>query len=104
MILLPEIIATHIGTSSTFKAVLYSYIDEALESRWSSLNQSIDINHPKFLGSKNIPFPELVINNVTFEDDGIYEIQVRIEDGWCINIRNNVTLDTIGGYLHFNPS
>uniref|UniRef100_A0A8W8N5D1 Fibrillin-1 n=1 Tax=Magallana gigas TaxID=29159 RepID=A0A8W8N5D1_MAGGI len=96
VILTPGLIATHIGTSVTFRAVIESYFEEALESRWSSLNQSIDINHPKFLGSKNIPFPELVINNVTFEDDGIYEIQVRIEDGWCINIRNNVTLDTIG--------
>lgn len=95
MILLPELIATHIGTSSTFKAVIHSYFDEALESRWSSLTGIIDINDPKFFGSKNIPFPELVVNNVTFEDDGVYEIQVRINDGWCIG--NNVTLDTIGG-------
>uniref|UniRef100_A0A8W8N019 Fibrillin-1 n=1 Tax=Magallana gigas TaxID=29159 RepID=A0A8W8N019_MAGGI len=94
VILLPELIATHIGTSSTFKAVIHSYFDEALESRWSSLTGIIDINDPKFLGSKNIPFPELVVNNVTFEDDGVYEIQVRINDGWCIG--NNVTLDTIG--------
>lgn len=90
----PELIATHIGTSSTFKAVIESYFDEALESRWSSLTGIIDINDPKFLGSKNIPFPELVINNVTFEDDGVYEIQVHINDGWCIG--NNVTLETIG--------
>lgn len=95
MILSPELIATHIGTSSTFKAVIYSYFDEALESRWSCLTGIIDINDPKFLGSKNIPFPELVVNNVTFEDDGVYEIQVRINDGWCTG--NNVTLDTIGG-------
>ncbi|XP_052690973.1 LOW QUALITY PROTEIN: uncharacterized protein LOC128168852 [Crassostrea angulata] len=96
VILTPGLIGANIGTSVTYKAVIESYFEEALESRWSSLNQSIDINHPKFLGSKNIPFPELVINNVTFEDDGIYEIQVRIDDGWCINIGNNVTLDTIG--------
>ncbi|XP_065942276.1 uncharacterized protein [Magallana gigas] len=96
VILTPGLIGTHIGTSVTYKAVIESYFEEALESRWSSLNQSIDINHPKFLGSKNIPFPELVINNVTFEDDGVYELQVRIDDGWCINFGNNVTLDTIG--------
>ncbi|XP_052712057.1 uncharacterized protein LOC128186279 isoform X3 [Crassostrea angulata] len=94
VILSPELIATHIGTSLTFKAVIYSYFDEALESRWSCLTGIIDINDPKFLGSKNIPFPELVVNNVTFEDDGVYEIQVRINDGWCTG--NNVTLDTIG--------
>lgn len=96
VILTPGLIATHIGTNATFKAVVESYFEEALESRWSSLNQTIDINHPKFLGSKNIPFPQLVINNITFEDDDIYEIQVRIDDGWCVG--NNVTLDTIGGY------
>lgn len=43
-----------------------------------------------------------MINDVIFEDDGIYEIKVCIEDGWCINIRNNVILDIIGGYLYFN--
>lgn len=36
-----------------------------------------------------------MINNVTFEDDGLYELQVRIDDGWCIG--NTVTLDIIGG-------
>lgn len=88
-------ITTQIGTSATIKAVVESYIDEALESRWSSLNGIIDTNTPKFLGSRNIPFPELVINDITFEDGGIYEIQVRIDDGWCIG--NTVILDPIGG-------
>lgn len=96
IVLSPEYMATHIGRAATFKAVVESYFDEALESRWSSLTGIINTNHPKFLGSKNIPFPQLVINNVTFEDDDVYEIQVRIKDGWCIG--NTVTLETIGGW------
>lgn len=91
----PTSITTPIETSATFKAVVASYFDEALESRWSSATGIIDISNPKFIGSKNIPFPELVINNVTFEDDGLYELQVRKDDGWCIG--NTVTLDIIGG-------
>lgn len=91
----PTSITTPIETSATFKAVVASYFDEALESRWSSATGIIDTSNSKFIGSKNIPFPELVINNVTFEDDGLYELQVRIDDGWCIG--NTVTLDIIGG-------
>ncbi|XP_052691021.1 uncharacterized protein LOC128168863 isoform X6 [Crassostrea angulata] len=90
----PTSITTPIETSATFKAVVASYFDEALESRWSSATGIIDTSNPKFIGSKNIPFPELMINNVTFEDDGLYELQVRIDDGWCIG--NTVTLDIIG--------
>lgn len=88
-------ITTPIGTSATFSAVVKSYFDEALESRWSHFTGIIDTSNPKFLGSKNIPFPELVINDIALEDDGIYEIQVRIDDGWCIG--NTVTLYTLGG-------
>lgn len=91
----PGSISTQIGTSVTFKVVVESYFEEALESRWSSATGIIDTSNPKFLGSKNIPFPELVINDITLEDDGNYEIQVRIDDGWCIG--NTVTLDTLGG-------
>lgn len=91
----PTSITTPIGTSVTFRAVVESYFDEALESRWSSATGILDTSIPKFIGSKNIPFPEFVINNVTFEDDGVYELQVRIDDGWCI--RNTVNLDIIGG-------
>lgn len=92
---IPTSITTPIETSATFTAVVASYFDEALESRWSSTTGLIDISNPKFIGSKNIPFPELVINNVTFEDDGDYEIQVRIDDGWCVG--NTVPLNIIGG-------
>ncbi|XP_065942268.1 uncharacterized protein [Magallana gigas] len=90
----PTSITTPIGTSATFKAVVKSYFDEAMESRWSSTTGIIDTSNPKFIGSENIPFPELVINNVTFEDDGVYELQVRIDDGWCIG--NTVPLNIIG--------
>lgn len=97
----PRSITTPIGTSATFKAVVESYFDEALESRWLSTTGLIDIRNPKFIGSKNIPFPELVINDVTFKDDGDYEIQVRIDDGWCIG--NIVPLNIIGGsYITYN--
>lgn len=91
----PTSITTPIGTSATVKAVVKSYFDEAMESRWSSATGIIDTSNPKFIGSENIPFPELMINNVTFEDDGVYELQVRIDNGWCIG--NTVPLNIIGG-------
>lgn len=56
-----------------FKVVVVFYFDEVLEFRWLSVIGIIDISNLKFIGSKNILFLELVINNVIFEDDGFYE-------------------------------
>lgn len=74
MIFLLELIVIYIGIFLIFKVVIYLYFDEVLEFRWLSLIGIIDINYLKFFGSKNILFLELVVNNVIFEDDGVYEI------------------------------
>lgn len=98
MILSPGFVSTDFGTSVQFRAIVESYHDPALESRWlrlrSRITETIDINHPKYLGSKNLPSPELLINNVTFEDEISYQLQVRIVGGWCFG--NTVSLDVRG--------
>lgn len=75
-----------------------SYGDIALESRWlrqrSNGMETIGITHSKYLGSKDLPTPELVINNVTFDDEVSYQLQVRIVSGWCFG--NTVNLDVRG--------
>lgn len=98
VILSPGFVSTDFGTSAQFRAIVESYHDPALESRWlrlrSSVTETIDINHPKYSGSKNLPSPELLINNVTFEDEINYQLQVRIVGGWCFG--NTVSLDVRG--------
>lgn len=98
VILSPGFVSTDFGTSAQFRAIVESYNDPALESRWlrlrSSITEAIDINQPKYSGSKNLPSPELVINNVTFEDEISYQLQVRIVGGWCFG--NTVSLDVRG--------
>lgn len=91
VILSPGFVSTDFGTSAQFRAIVESYHDPALESRWlrlrSSVTETIDINQPKYSGSKNLPSPELLINNVTFEDEISYQLQVRIVGGWCLGIQ-----------------
>lgn len=98
VILSPGFVSTDFGTSAQFRAIVESYNDPALESRWlrlrSSITEAIDINQPKYSGSKNLPSPELLINNVTFEDEISYQLQVRIVGGWCFG--NTVSLDVRG--------
>lgn len=98
VILSPGFVSTDFGTSAQFRAIVESYHDPALESRWlrlrSSITETIDINHSKYSGSKNLPSPELLINNVTFEDEINYQLQVRIVGGWCFG--NTVSLDVRG--------
>ena len=99
VIISPELISTDIGTSARFQAIVETYNDIALESRWlrqgSNKTETIDITNPRYLGSRNLPFPELVINDVTFDDQLSYELQVRIIGGWCFG--NTVQLEVRGG-------
>nr|XP_034338877.1 uncharacterized protein LOC109617378 [Crassostrea gigas] len=105
VILSPGFVSTDFGTSAQFRAIVESYHDPALESRWlrlrSSVTETIDINHPKYSGSKNLPSPELLINNVTFEDEINYQLQVRIVGGWCFG--NTVSLDVRGILQFYDP-
>lgn len=98
VIISPGFVSTDFGTSAQFIAIVESNFDPALESRWlrqrSNITETIDINHQKFLGSRNLPSPELLINNVTFEDEVNYQLQVRIVGGWCFG--NNVSLEVRG--------
>ena len=98
VIVTPQMISTDFGTSATFCAVVESNEDIPLESRWlrqrSNSMETIGITHLKYLGSKNLPFPELVINNVTFDDEVRYQLQIRIIGGWCFG--NIVNLDVRG--------
>lgn len=98
VIISPGFVSTNFGTSAQFIAIVESNFDPALESRWlrqrSNITETIDINHQKFLGSRNLPSPELLINNVTFEDEVNYQLQVRIVGGWCFG--NNVSLEVRG--------
>ena len=98
VIISPQLISTDIGTSATFQAIVETYNNIALESRWlrqgSNTTETIDITNPRYLGSRNLPFPELVINDVTFEDQLSYELQVRIIGGWCLG--NTVQLEVRG--------
>lgn len=98
VIISPGFVSTDFGTSAQFIAIVESNFDPALESRWlrqrSSITETVDINHQKFLGSKNLPSPELLINNVTFEDGVNYQLQVRIVGGWCFG--NTVSLEVRG--------
>lgn len=105
VILSPGFVSTDVGTSAQFRAVVESYHDPALESRWlrlrSSVTETIDINQPKYSGSKNLPSPELLINNVTFEDEISYQLQVRIVGGWCFG--NTVSLEVRGILQFYDP-
>ena len=98
VIISPGFVSTDFGTSAQFIAIVEPNFDPALESRWlrlrSSITEAIDINQPKYSGSKNLPSPELLINNVTFEDEISYQLQVRIVGGWCFG--NTVSLDVRG--------
>lgn len=106
LIISPQLISTDFGTSATFRAVVESYGDIALESRWlrqhSNKTETLGITHPKYLGSKDLPSPELVINNVTFNDEVSYQLQVRILGGWCFG--NTVELDVRGSKTRLNSN
>uniref|UniRef100_A0A8W8MM35 Uncharacterized protein n=1 Tax=Magallana gigas TaxID=29159 RepID=A0A8W8MM35_MAGGI len=105
VIISPGFVSTDFGTSAQFIAIVESNFDPALESRWlrerSNITETIDINHQKFLGSKNLPSPKLLINNVTFEDEVNYQLQVRIVGGWCFG--NNVSLEVRGILQFYDP-
>nr|XP_022300335.1 uncharacterized protein LOC111108627 [Crassostrea virginica] len=105
VIISPQLISTDIGTSARFQAIVETYNGIALESRWlkqgSNKTETIDVTYHRYLGSRNLPFPELVINNVTFDDQLSYELQVRIIGGWCLG--NTVQLEVRGVFQFYEP-
>lgn len=87
IIVTPEFISTFFGQSASFSGTVESYSHRAIIALWLKIGQNrtevIDINKDKYAGSSHLPRPLLRINQIDFEDEVRYQLQVRISDGWC---------------------
>ncbi|XP_055997526.1 fibrillin-2-like isoform X2 [Ostrea edulis] len=91
MLLSPSISEPYFGKRAVFTAFVEAKLDHPIDARWQRIkngrNESIDIYSIKYDETQNLPSPKLVINNVTFDDVGYYQLQVRISGGWCTSSR-----------------
>lgn len=94
MILTPDLIEPYYGKSVTFKAVVEAKLNSPLEARWQSIKNGriddIDRYQVKYHETQHLPSPQLVIDNVNFDDVGEYQLQIRISGGWCTSSRVNL--------------
>ncbi|XP_055997519.1 uncharacterized protein LOC125645547 isoform X2 [Ostrea edulis] len=104
MILTPDLIEPYYGKSVTFKAVVEAKLNSPLEARWQSIKNGriddIDRYQVKYHETQHLPSPQLVIDNVNFDDVGEYQLQIRISGGWCTSSR--VNLRRVWGILLYN--
>ncbi|XP_062609553.1 uncharacterized protein LOC134271352 [Saccostrea cucullata] len=101
----PEFISEFFGQSVSYTGTVESYSEPAIFAIWLKIGHDktevININKDKYAGSKHLPHPLLRINNITFEDEVRYQLQVRISGGWCHG--NTIRLE-VKGILRFNDS
>ncbi|XP_055997522.1 uncharacterized protein LOC125648181 [Ostrea edulis] len=100
----PSITDTYFGKKAVFTAFVEAKLDPPLEARWQRIknggNEDINRYDVKYEETQHLPSPKLVINNVTFDDVGYYQLQVRISGGWCNSSR--VRLRKVWGILQYN--
>ncbi|XP_062609556.1 uncharacterized protein LOC134271356 [Saccostrea cucullata] len=98
IIVTPGFISEYFGSSASFIGYVESYSDRALLSKWlkikSDVTEIVDINRIKYTGSRTYPYPILTINDVNFQDDVDYQLQVQIVGGLCQS--NVVNLEVKG--------
>ncbi|XP_048727085.2 uncharacterized protein LOC125645542 [Ostrea edulis] len=106
MLLTPSLSETYYGKRVVFTAFVEAKLDPPLEAGWQSITSSqiedIDRYNVKYIDTQLLPSPKLVINNVTIDDVGEYQLQIRISGGWCTSRR--VELRKVWGILQYNET
>lgn len=100
MTLYPSQLYVDFGKKVTFRATLETSLHYPTAGRWQKIQndvviKTIDPNEEKYLDTDALYTPQLVINNVEFDDVGDYRLNVRISDLWCSSY--NVRLRKVYG-------
>lgn len=99
MLITPTFLETDFGKRAIFSGIKEAKLEHSLKARWqvtrNGTTEFIDVNEDKYKGSQLLPNLMLIINKASFEDEGFYQFQVMIEDGWCTS--NRVELRKVRG-------
>lgn len=107
MILYPRQLRVDFGKKVTFRATIEASLEYPTDGRWQKLQngvviKTIDPYEEKYLDTDALSTPQLVINNVDFDDVGDYRLYVRISDRSCPSY--TVTLDKVYGSNYIKHS
>lgn len=61
--------------------------------------KNINPDEKKYVNTNALDPSQLVINNVDFDDEGVYRLQVKLSTGWCSS--NTVRLQHVYGSLYY---
>lgn len=99
MLITPSFLETDFGKRAIFSGIKEAKLEHSLKARWevtrNGTTEFIDVNEDKYKASHLLPNLTLIINKASFEDEGFYQFQVMIEDGWCTS--NRVELRKVRG-------
>lgn len=91
MLITPSFLETDFGKRAIFSGIKEAKLEHSLKARWqvtrNKTTETIDVTEDKYNGSQLLPNLTLIINKASFEDEGFYQFQVMIEDGWCTSNR-----------------
>lgn len=103
MLITPSFLDTDFGKRAFFRGFKEANLEHSLKARWqvtrNGTTETIDVNDDKYKGSQLLPNLTLIINKASFDDEGFYQFQVMIEDGWCSS--NRVQIRKIRGSKYF---
>eukprot|EP00105_Crassostrea_gigas_P033151 XP_011456409.1 PREDICTED: uncharacterized protein LOC105348593 [Crassostrea gigas] len=107
LILYPSFLYATFGRRVNFTGKVEAKLEYPIEGLWQRLQhgvllKSINQDEKKYLDTNALAPSQLVINNVNFDDEGEYRLQVRISTGWCSS--NTVRLQHVYGILDYNAS
>uniref|UniRef100_K1QPB6 Alpha-tectorin n=1 Tax=Magallana gigas TaxID=29159 RepID=K1QPB6_MAGGI len=100
LILYPSFLYATFGRRVNFTGKVEAKLEYPIEGLWQRLQhgvllKSINQDEKKYLDTNALAPSQLVINNVNFDDEGEYRLQVRISTGWCSS--NTVRLQHVYG-------
>lgn len=104
LILYPSFLYATFGKRVNFTGTVEAKLEYPIEGLWQRLQngvllKSINQDEKKYLDTNALAPSQLVINNVDFDDEGEYRLQVRISTGWCSS--NIVRLQHVYGSLYY---
>lgn len=103
MLITPSYLETDFGKRAVFSGIKEAKLEHSLKAKWQvtrhGKTETININDDKYKGSQLLPNLTLIINKASFDDEGFYQFQVMIEDGWCSS--NRVQIWKVRGSKYF---
>lgn len=104
LILYPSFLYGTFGKRVNFTGTVEAKLEYPTEGQWQKLQngiflKNINPDEKKYVNTNALDPSQLVINNVDFDDEGEYRLQVKISTGWCSS--NTVRLQHVYGSLYY---